>query len=82
MNDKHIRDSLRSEWLKKYENKSKAVFSYDQSGQLRGRAQNGWASTFWAGFDKMVWGVRVPSKSDISYGIYLAGQDAKQRDQV
>lgn len=77
MNNKEIQNTLKAEWLWKYQSKNKSVFAYDSSGQVKGRAKNGWASYFWAGYDQMKSGVRVPCKTELAYGIYLAGKAAR-----
>lgn len=65
-------------WLAAYRSKHKALFAYDTAGACVGRAGNSWASIFWAGFDGMTRGVRVPRRNTMEYSIYAAGKLARK----
>ena len=71
--------------LAAYHNRSKALFAYDTQGNLivdkqnlPVRAQNSWASAFWAGYDGMTHGVRVPPRNSISWAWYATGRDLRK----
>jgi hypothetical protein len=63
--------------LDAYHRRAAVLFAYTTSGNPAGRAGNSWAAMFWAGFDGMTRGVRVPSRSDrLSWAWYAAGRAA------
>ena len=66
--------------LDAYSRRSHILFAYDVAGNSAGRAGNSWAAIFWAGFDGMTWGVRVPRRSDkLSFAWYAAGRAAAKK---
>lgn len=44
------------------------------------RSGNSWSAAFWAGYDGLTWGPRVPTRSMIAWGWYAAGRRAKTAD--
>jgi hypothetical protein len=71
------RDDLRKQFddvVRCYESQSKALFATTTSGRKVGRAGNSWAACFWAGYDGMTTGARVPTRNEISYPWYVAGK--------
>lgn len=63
--------------LDAYHRRARSLFEYDTAGNPAGRACNSWAAVFWAGYDGMTRGVRVPRRSDrLSYAWYAAGRAA------
>lgn len=66
--------------LAAYDNRHRALFVPGSVGTGPGaRSGNSWAAAFWAGYDGMTRGVRVPTRSMISYDYYLAGKKAARR---
>ena len=63
-----------------YHAKHRALYAYTTSGECVGRAGNGWASAFWAGFDGYTHGARVPARNAISRPWYLAGIAARKQE--
>ena len=68
-----------------FERRASILFAYNTRGQLvldkHGapvRAQNGWASAFWAGVDGMTRGVRVPTPRNANWAFYAAGRDVRR----
>jgi hypothetical protein len=61
-----------------FERKGPALFTKDGNS----RAMNGWASAFWAGYDGMTSGVRVPPSTWISYPWYVAGKKAAKKSKA
>lgn len=74
----------RAKVLQAYHNQSRVLFAHTRSGVVLDkagqpcRAMNGFASSFWAGFDGMASGVRVPSRSSIAWDWYMAGCTARR----
>ena len=60
-----------------YNRRAKSLFAYDCSGNIQGRAGNSWASSFWAGFDGMKTGVRVPPRGSLARPWYDAGRKVR-----
>lgn len=66
--------------VRAFNKKDRVLFAHtragviDPSGAPAGRANNGWASAFWAGYDGMTHGVRVPEPGAISFPWYVAGR--------
>ncbi|MEY5100845.1 MAG: hypothetical protein RJA36_3564 [Pseudomonadota bacterium] len=57
-----------------YQQKKSVLFLIRPDIGPCGRAGNGWSSCFWAGYDGMVRGVRVPAKNLPAYVFYAAGR--------
>ena len=62
-----------------YEKKDRALFA-QLNGEILGRSGNSWSSAFWAGYDGMTRGVRVPGRDAISYPWYVAGVAIRERE--
>lgn len=66
-----------------YEEQHKAIFArVNGDGVVVGRAGNSWASAFWAGYDGMTTGIRVPTPDLHTYVWYRAGQAVRAREQA
>jgi len=79
------RDDLRKQFddvVAHYEKKGKNLFATTSTGKIVGRAGNSWSSAFWAGYDGLTWGVRVPERTAISYPWYVAGREVRKASKV
>jgi hypothetical protein len=83
-----IRRAQFEEVVSLYKRRHKSIFAYDTSGALvvrdgiPERALNSWASAFWAGYDGLTKGVRVPTKDVVPYVWYRAGQAMRDLDPI
>lgn len=69
-----------------FQRRSKLLFAYNTAGDLvldkKGRpvrAQNSWAAAFWAGYDGLMNGPRVPARNSSSWALYAAGRDIRKK---
>ena len=72
-----------------FQRRASILFAYNTKGDLvldkHGkpvRAMNGWASAFWAGYDGMTRGVRVPTRNMPVYAFYAAGRDIRKKGEI
>ena len=72
-----------------FQRRASILFAYNTKGELvvdkQGnpvRAMNGWASAFWAGYDGMTCGVRVPSRNTPLWAFYSAGRDIRKKGEI
>lgn len=71
-----------------FQRRASILFAYTSKGPVLDklgepvRAQNSWASAFWAGVDGMTRGVRVPSRNTPLWAFYAAGRDIRKKGQI
>lgn len=85
MNEKPESRAEKAKIICAFERRASILFAYNTKGELvvdkKGnpvRAMNGWASAFWAGYDGMTRGVRVPPRNSATWAFYAAGRDVRR----
>jgi hypothetical protein len=64
-----------------YNRRDRVLFVPGSVGTDRAvRSGNSWSSAFWAGYDGMTTGVRVPTTKEIARAWYAAGRKVKARE--
>lgn len=57
---------------------AKAKVLFDPNGKTR--AGNSWAASFWAGYDGLTFGPRVPPRNHADYDWYAAGREVRRQE--